>query len=296
MRYVYFLACIAFASGAVAQTQSNFASNGAPVAVSTSTTSTTTSGYDPLLDLPPLASKPVSLIGGTIIDLDPVRNQLTVRPFGDRKKIHFAFDLRTQILADGKAATERDLKTGQRISIDSMLDGTHVFAKVIRIQGAAHGSGYGQIIDYDPTGRVLTLRDELSGEAAHFRVSPTAVVRSGNETQPATNLASGSLVSLSFETQQDQPVVREISLLAQPGSSFSFFGKITYVDLSRKTIAIDNQNDDKNYEIHLASIPESMMRNLHEGTVVGVSAVFDGSQYVARNVDFQGKGENNDQQ
>jgi len=296
MRYVSCVACIAFAIGAGAQTQSNFTSNGAPVAATASTMSAPSSGYDPLLDLPPLPNKPVSLIGGTIIDLDPVRNQLTIRPFGDRKKMHFSFDLRTQITAEGKPVNERDLKTGQRISIETMLDGTHVFAKVIRIQTAAHGSGYGQVIDYDPSGRILTLRDELSGEPVHFHVSPTAVVRTGNETRPATNLTSGSLVSLSFETERDQPVVREISLLAQPGSSFSFYGKITFVDLSRKTVAIDNQNDDKNYEIHLSSIPQSMMRNLHEGTVVGISAVFDGSQYIARNLEFPGKGDNNDQQ
>jgi Domain of unknown function (DUF5666) len=246
--------------------------------------------YDPLLDPPPLPHRSVTLIGGTVTKLDPVMNQLTIRPFGENKKMRIAFDTRTQIYADAKPASESALQKGQRVYVDTMLNGTAVFAKSIQIDaGGGAGSGRGQIIAYEPG--TLTVRDELSEQATRFRLSPNTVVRSGGETRSTADLVPGSLVSLTFGTQQNENVVREVSLLAKPGSVFSFFGPITYVDLSRKLVALDNRDDDKNYEIHLTAIPRSMMQDLHEGTLVGISAVFDGSQYVARDVSFGNKKE-----
>lgn len=243
--------------------------------------------YDPLLDPPPLPNKSVSLIGGTVTKLDPVMNQLTIRPFGENKKVRIAFDTRTRIYAEAQPASESALQNGQRVYVDTMLNGTTVFAKSIQIdaRGGA-GSGRGQIIAYEPGSQMLTLRDELSDQATQFQLSPSTVVRSDGQTRSTTDLAPGSLVSLKFATEQGKDVVREVSLLATPGSTFSFFGPITYVDLSRKLVALDNRNDDKNYEIHLTAIPRSMLQNLHEGNVVGISAVFDGAQYVAHDISF----------
>jgi len=73
--------------------------------------------------------------------------------------------------------------------------------------------------------------------------------------------------------------------LAQPGSSFSFFGKVTYVDLSRRLIAIANQPDSKTYDIYLEALPMSALRDVRQGSEVGISAVFDGSRYVARSIE-----------
>jgi len=80
--------------------------------------------------------------------------------------------------------------------------------------------------------------------------------------------------------------VREINILAQPGSSFSFFGKITYIDLSRRLIAIANDPDSKTYDIYLEALPTSVLRDVHQGSEVGISAVFDGSRYVARSIEL----------
>ncbi|MBV8051511.1 MAG: hypothetical protein JOZ80_10005 [Acidobacteriaceae bacterium] len=241
--------------------------------------------YDPLLDPPPLPHSSVTLIGGTVANIDPVMNRLTIQPFGDKQKMRIAFDTRTQILADGQPVAESTLQKGQRVYVDTMLNGITVFAKTIQVDAnGGAGSGRGQIVAYDPGAGILTVRDELSDRATRFHLSPTTVVRSDGQTRTTADLVPGSLVSLTFGAQENRDVIREVSLLAKPGSTFSFFGPITYVDLSRKLVAIDNQNDDKNYEIHLTAIPRTMLRDLHEGTVVGVSAEFNGSEYVARDL------------
>jgi cold shock CspA family protein len=243
--------------------------------------------YDPLLDPPPLPHASVSLIGGTVTSIDPVMNLLTVRAFGDKGKTRIAFDTRTQVLADGHPVGESALQKGQRVYVDTMLNGTTVFAKTIQIDAhGGAGSGRGQIVAYDDAAGELTVRDELSDQAMRFHLSPTTVVRSEGQTRTTADLVAGSLVSLTFGAQEGRDVVREVSLLAKPGSTFTFFGPITYVDLSRKLLALNNHNDDKNYEIHLTAIPRSMLRDLHEGTVVEISAEFNGSQYVARDVQF----------
>lgn len=296
---IFTVVLLAASAMAVGQSQSNFATPATNPSTSNSTASSTPGqpqAYDPLLDPPPLPHHNATLIGGSITYLDPVRNKITLRPFGDGHKMHIAFDTRTQIFEDGKTLNEAALQTGQRVYIDTILNGTTVFAKAVQIQSkGGGGSGRGQILDYDSGTGTLSLRDELSNQAASFKVSPSVAVRSGNETRTVADLVPGALVSLSFATQQNHPVVQQVDLLAKPGSSFTFYGKITYVDLSQKTVALDNQNDDKNYQIHLTSIPQSMLRNLHEGTIVQISAVFDGSQYVARNLSFPGSTSENQQ-
>src|SRR5579872_4728804 len=90
--------------------------------------------YDPLLDLPPLPRKEVTLIGGTVVSLDEIMNRMVVQPFGGKQKMKVAFDSRTHFYENGKAITEREIKQGQRIYLDSMLNGSKVFAKTIWIQ------------------------------------------------------------------------------------------------------------------------------------------------------------------
>jgi hypothetical protein len=243
--------------------------------------------YDPLLDPPPLPAGKVALIGGSITHLDVVLNRMILRPFGDKHELRIAFDTRTQIYADGKPARESSLQAGQRVYVDTILNGTVIFAKTIRIDDlATRGSGRGQIIAYDAGSGTLTVRDELSDQPMQFRLSPTVVVRRDNQARSTADLVPGALVTLSFAVATNRPVIQEVSVLAKPGSSFTFFGKITYVDMSQHMVVVDNQSDDRKYAVHLTSIPQSILRNLREGSQVNISAVFDGSQYLARNLSF----------
>jgi len=254
----------------------------APAVVNNTNPAARRENRDPLLDLPELPRGKVTLIGGTVTRLDEIMNRMVVQPFGSKQKMNVAFDTRTGFFQDGKPISYKDIREGQRIYLDTMLNGSTVFAKKIWIQTSAEsGIGRGQIVDYDPEHQTLTVRDELSNQPIKMRLTPKTVMKNGQETASASELIPGTLVSLSFGPQKE---LREVILLARPGSTFVFAGRITYLDLSRKIIAIDNRTDRTKYDVSIEAIAPSVLRQLHEGEDVTVSAVFDGRRYAARDV------------
>jgi hypothetical protein len=271
----------------VGKTQTTTTNQASPPAADQAAVSKPAGEYDPLLDLPPLRADKISLIGGTVTRLDRVQDQLVLEPFGDKKQMRLAFDVRTRFYRDGRQASEREVNRGQRVYADTMLDGTRLFAKTIWINSASPtGSSRGQVLEFDAQSGIVTVRDELSREPMKFHVDQKTVVRQRNESRTIADLKSGSLVSLSFGPDQQRSAnVREIEILAQPGSMFSFFGQVTYVDLSKKMIAVANEVDNKTYDIQLEALPGSSLRGLRQGSLVTVYAVFDGKHYVARNIE-----------
>jgi hypothetical protein len=159
-------------------------------------------------------------------------NRMVVQPFGAKQKMNVAFDTRTHFYQDGKPITEREIKQGQRIYLDTMLNGTKVFAKTIWIQTAVEsGVGQGQIIDFDDGQQVLTVRDELSSRPLKMRLSSGTVIREGEQSASRSDLVQGALVALTFGPQLE---VQQVTVLATPGTAFTFSGRVTYVDMSRK--------------------------------------------------------------
>jgi hypothetical protein len=243
--------------------------------------------YDPLLDPPPLPHNRVTLMGGTVTSVNEIQNRITVKPFGGKQRLRMDFDMRTHIFLDGETGSGRDLKVGQRVYLDTMLNSSQIFAKNIWIRsGYGNGNARGQILDYDGRTNILTLRDEVASQPVHFRLDPAAVIHNGTQTGSVADLKPGSLVEVSFDSGKTHSgVVRELSLLATPGSSFTFLGTITYIDVSQKLISVANQNDGKNYDIYFESLPSAILQSLHEGSEAAVSALFDGRRYVAQKVD-----------
>src|ERR1700693_2088785 len=165
----------------------------------TSTTTAPPATHDPLLDLPPLPKNKVSLIGGTVAKLDPIQNRLTVQTFGGKQKMRLGFDVRTRFYRDGQASNQRELKPGQRVYVDTQLEGTRIFAKTIWIETQAPvGDARGQVMSYDSGAGTLTLRDELSSQPTKFHLDPSVVVHQEKETRSVADLKPGSLVSLTF--------------------------------------------------------------------------------------------------
>ena len=247
--------------------------------------------YDPLLDLPPLPNNRVTLMGGTVSGLDEVLNHMIFQPFGEKKKMHVSFDTRTRFYRDGQPISYREIKEGQRIYLDTMLNGSKVFAKSIWIQSAAdNGVGRGQIVSFDPQHSALTVRDELSSQAIKMQLTPATVIRSGDHTTTTAELVPGALVSLSFGPQRE---LREITLSAKPGSQFTFAGRVSYLDMSRKLIAVDNSSDKLKYDISIDAIAPNILRQIHEGDNIAVVAVFDGSRYDARKIDLPSSANHN---
>lgn len=273
---------IAFSLSATALAQNQPQSNNQSASPNPPTAAAERENYDPLLDLPPLPHKTVTLIGGTVVKVDEIMNHMVVQPFGSKQKMNVAFDTRTHFYRDGKTITERDIKQGERIYLDSMLNGSRVFAKNIWIQGTMeNGIGQGQILDFDAGKQVLTVRDELSSQPLKMHLSSSTAIRKGEQAASANDLVQGALVALIFGPNRE---LQQVTVLATPGTTFTFAGQVTYVDMSRKMIAIDNRSDRKKYDVYVSAIPENVLRQMREGADVNVSAVFDGNKYDARSL------------
>jgi hypothetical protein len=248
--------------------------------------SLSTDGHDPILDPAPVPATTTTLVGGTITGVDRMRNRLTLHVFGGG---HWSvnFDERTHIFRSGAEATQLALKKGERVYVDTQLDNNRhdIFARNIRVGVATPpADADGQIVAVDPRHSELTLRDTLNSVPVRFTVDPETRITNGQTPAAFKDVHPGTLVHVRFAANlPNRGLAREIDILAVPGAVFTFAGKLTYLDLRRGILAIENSSDDKNYEIRFS--PARVDRNsLGVGMEVKVVATFEGSQYSAQSV------------
>jgi len=237
------------------------------------------------LDLLPQPRGQTTLVGGTVRLLDPVRDQVTVRVFGGRDMV-VLFDDRTRFFRDGVAAAPGDLQIGARVYLDTAMAGSGIFARSVRIlTQSANGQSNGQLQSYDVASGELVLRDVLAPEPANFRLAPGAtVLRDGKPASPS-ELRPGSLVSLKFSPSVKGPgVVREISILAGPGGTFVFAGRVSHLDLHIGLLVLVDPRDSKSYDIHFDPAMSGIEDRLYEGGDVTVTTTFDGANYTANSI------------
>jgi len=237
-----------------------------------------------LPDLPSLPKGKATLVGGTIQKLDRVQDRLTVQVFGG-DKLKVLFDARTRIYQDGLLASAADLREGDRVYVDTMLDGSAVFARNISIRkSAALGESHGVVLRYSSGKGELVMRDALSPQAVKVRVTPATKITQGDRTVSPATLLAGTLIAVKFGSESNgRDVAREVSILAVPGASFTFQGQVTALDLRTGLLVVISPSDRKSYEIYLdpAVRVDSALR---EGVTVSVKTTFDGSRYVARSL------------
>ncbi len=238
---------------------------------------------DPLFGLPPLPPGKVSLIGGTVQKIDRVRNRVGVKTFGDGKTMNFSFDERTHIFRDGVETTERGIQKGDRVYVDSMLDGPKLFARNVRVvTNLTPADARGQIMNYDARNGWMTVRDDLSSAPVSFRITKETQVKSASANS-AVDLVPGSLVAVRFSPERARRgVARQVTVLAVPGSTFTFAGKVRHLDLRSGTLAIENQSDNKTYEIRFR--PGLVSDEVTVGSDVTIAATFNGNAYEAKDV------------
>ena len=235
-----------------------------------------------LPDLPAMPRGKSTVIGGSIRNVDGVRDQLTLNIFGGRS-LKVLYDARTQFYRDGQKAALRDLRTGEHVSVETMLDGTTVFARSIHmLSKMPEGESQGQVVSYDRTTGELEVRDSLSPEPIKLHISPsTQIVRQGQESTSG-DLLAGTLISIQFQADNSgKNVASKISVLAMPGSAFVFTGKVVFLDLHTGMLALVDPRDDKRYEISFDPGHFPINRDVHEGSTVTVTANFDGVRYAA---------------
>ncbi len=236
-----------------------------------------------LPDLPSLPPAKATLVGGRVEKLDRVQDRLTLQVFGGGK-MKVVFDPRTRIYRDGAPASAADLRPGDRVYVDTILDGSTVFARSIRLKSTAPtGESQGVIVSYRRG--VLTMRDRLSPHSVTVRLSPSTRIVKGDKVSSATELVPGALVAVKFGAQQDgHDLAREVAVLAVPGSSFTFAGEVINLDLRTGLLVLHSSTDRRTYEIYLDEAAGTVDDNLRQGAQVSVIARFDGDRYVARNV------------
>ena len=243
---------------------------------------------DPNSLLPPLPSMPsgkATLVGGTVSGLDRVRDQFVIRPFGG-SSMKIMFDGRTQFWRDGAKASNRDLVNGQKVYVDTVLDGTTIFAKNVRLvsQGTT-GESRGQIVTFDSARSEMTLNDGLSPKPFKVRiVGGTKVLKEGRET--STNLLQpGTLVELKFRPDNEGMVsAQQISILAAPGTSFIFVGHVIFLDMQKGLLVLMDPRDKKTYEVNFNPAAVHISGDLQLDSDVTVNAAFDGTRYDTRSI------------
>jgi len=238
-----------------------------------------------LPDLPALRPAKASLIGGTIDKLDRVRDQVTLQIFGGGK-MKIAFDTRTHIYNNGAPASASDLRRGDRIYVDTILDGSTVFAKNIRLKTATSvGESQGVIVSYRADKGEMVVQDMLAPRPLKIRLTPQTRVIHGDHSAPASELAPGTLVAVKFGAKQEgSDVAREVSVLAVRGASFTFAGTVTAIDLRLGLLVLTSSIDHKTYEISIDPSAVPVDDSMRPGSDVTVLSRFDGSRYVARTV------------
>jgi hypothetical protein len=239
--------------------------------------------------LPPTPKGNSTVIGGTIHGVDYVRDQVTLDVFGGGAMKVF-FDPRTQVYRDGVKATLHDLHAGDHASVETVLDETTVFARSIRLlSGSPEGVCQGQVLKYNPHDHELTVVDSLSRRPVQLSVPlGTTLVRQGQAgSSPAnigsSDLATGTLVSVKFQPDnRGHAVARHIAILAIPGTAFVFAGNVAFIDLHSGLLVLVDARDDKHYDVFLDPDRLPMSYEIHEGADVTLTAVFDGSRFVAK--------------
>jgi hypothetical protein len=196
------------------------------------------------------------------------------------------FDPRTHIYVGTNAGSTSDLREGDRVYLDTILDGSTVFAKTIRLKTTSSaGESQGIVTDYRADRGELLLRDALSPRPLKVRLTPETKVVQGSNLASAGALVPGTLVTIKFGSEQDgRDVAREISVLAVPGASFTFTGQVTGLDLRLGLIVITSSTDHKTYEIYFnpSLIPPD--ENLRQSAEITAVTRFDGSRYMARSI------------
>ncbi|HWS18391.1 MAG TPA: DUF5666 domain-containing protein [Candidatus Elarobacter sp.] len=248
-----------------------------------------TDGHDPILDAAPVPRTTTTMVGGTITGVDRMRNRMTVHVFGGG---HWTvnFDERTHIFHNGAETTQLAIKKGERVYVDTQLDNNKhdIFARNIRV-GVAElpADADGQIIAVDAKHNELTLRDTLNSVPVRFAVDSETRVSNGQTPAAFKDVKPGTLVHVRFAASSpNRGLAREVSIIATPGSTFTFAGKVTFLDLHRGLLAVQNSTDDKNYEIHFAPATVTDRNNLGVGRDVLVRATFEGARYMAQSVNI----------
>lgn len=237
---------------------------------------------------PPFPAGESTILGGAIRNVDPVLDQFTLDIFGARP-LKIQFDERTKIFRDGVSIPVGKLGPADHVSVQTALDGTHVFAESIHILSQSpQGESQGVVRSYDSQSGKLVVDSDLSPSPLRFYLpANTPIARVGqpgftSSRSGVTDLRRGSLIAVTFAPDLDgRSVVRHVTVMAVTGSTFLFGGNVSFLDLASGSLVLVDSRDGKSYRIHFDPNRFPSIAKLHIGNNVSVNASFEGSRYVA---------------
>ncbi len=238
-----------------------------------------------LLSPKPLPGSKLSLVGGTVKSIDQIRDHMTLKIYGSGT-MKVKFDQRTHFYRDGRETTQLAVKKGDRVYLDTQLNQGAVFAKNVHVASTTNPvDASGQIVSFNPRNGDVLIRDELSGSPVTFRLAQSTAIKNGSSSGSRADLRPGALVAVRFSpTARGRGIADEVSITAEPGTAFTYFGRVTHLDLHSGLIAIENQADGKAYEVHFDSSTVHVPNDLTVGSQVTVVATFTGSTYDAQSI------------
>lgn len=241
--------------------------------------------------MPPIPAGESTILGGAIRNVDPVLDQFTLDIVGARP-MKIQFDERTKIFLDGVSIPVGKLGPADHVSVQTALDGTHVFAESIHILSQSpKGEAQGVVRSYDPQSGKLMVDSDLSPSPLKFFLPVnTPIARVGQpeftaSRSGAADLRTGSLIAVAFAPDlEGRAVVQRVTVMAVPGSSFRFGGNVSFLDLASGSLVLVDSSDGKSYRIHFDPSQFPNIAKLHIGNNVSVNASFEGARYVATSI------------
>jgi hypothetical protein len=234
----------------------------------------------------------VTLIGGTVKEIDPIRNRMIVDIYGAKKEMKVIFDDRTKISRNGADVTQFVIHKGDRVYLDTQQVRDKIFAKQIQVVTKLEAADLsGQIINFNPKTREVEIRDSLSAQPVRFVIEKNAAITSnGGKAATVSDLQPGALVTAHFNASDaNRGVIRDLNIVAAPGTEFTLFGNVNHLDLHNGTMAVQNKADDKAYEVKFAP-GQFQVDDLKMGSEVAVTARFDGKEYIAQSLNVTSSG------
>ncbi len=184
-----------------------------------------------------------------------------------------------------RAATVLGIHRGDRVYVDTMTLEHKVFARTIRVETATGPvEAHGQVVHFDPANQVVQMRESLTSQTVSFSISDRTALHKKNGVATIADFVPGALIEAVFAPGRKGGMADEVYILAVPGTSYVFVGRITNVDVRQGLLAIENESDQRNYELHYsaAQIPEH--DRLRVGAKVTAHANFDGMSYLADSI------------
>lgn len=226
-----------------------------------------------------------TLIGGLAHKIDRVGNRLEVQPFGQRKRIRMIYDERSHFYRDGRETTVLSIREGDRVYVDTTLDGAKIFAKNVRVVTTGEpAEAQGQIIEFDARRQTVRMLDNLTRQQVAFTLTPDTKFSAKSGAASREDIRPGSLINVLFAPGRKGGQAREILVLATPGSTYLFAGRITNIDLRSGIVNIENQSDGRNYELRFDPAKVDNREELIVGTEVAANSTFDGRTYRTQNL------------